>query len=70
MNEQQSNRTFDTKQAAAYLHVEPRTMEFWRASGRGPRFLKYSARCVRYLESDLIEFQARRRVGELGGEVA
>jgi hypothetical protein len=55
-------KTYDTPGAADFVGVKVRTLEYWRAKRRGPKFVRYSARCVRYLESDLIEFLAARTV--------
>jgi hypothetical protein len=43
-------------QAAAILHVEPRTLEGWRRQRIGPRYFQYSGRCVRYRPEDLREW--------------
>ena len=48
-----------TSEAAAYLGVQPATMEQWRWNGRGPRFAKIG-RCVRYRRSDLDAFLEQR----------
>lgn len=57
---QQSPRSFDVNEpvltqteAAALLHVEPRTLESWRQHRVGPRYIRYSRRCVRYRVEDL-----------------
>ncbi|MEQ8735661.1 MAG: helix-turn-helix domain-containing protein [Rhodospirillaceae bacterium] len=41
------------KEAAEFLKVTPRTLEKWRYQGGGPEYYRYSARCVRYAQSDL-----------------
>lgn len=41
------------KQAADYLNLSNATLAKWRCIGGGPTFIKYSARCVRYLREDL-----------------
>ena len=43
------------KQAAAYLGISPRTLEDWRLTGFGPRFVKLGRR-VFYRLQDLAEF--------------
>jgi hypothetical protein len=40
-------------EAANLLHVEPRTLESWRQHRTGPRYIRYSRRCVRYRLQDL-----------------
>jgi hypothetical protein len=42
-------------EVAALLKVSPKTMEYWRCRGGGPRFIKLGKH-ARYLESDLVEF--------------
>jgi hypothetical protein len=41
------------EEAARFLHVQPRTLESWRQRRIGPRFVRYSMRCVRYRAQDL-----------------
>jgi hypothetical protein len=41
------------EEAAQFLHVQPRTLESWRLRRIGPRFVRYSMRCVRYRTQDL-----------------
>lgn len=40
-------------QAAAFLGVSPRALQKWRVTGRGPKFLRLSARCIRYSQAEL-----------------
>jgi excisionase family DNA binding protein len=42
-----------TRQAAEYLNYELRTLESWRHRGGGPRFVRVSAKSVRYRSADL-----------------
>lgn len=49
-----------TDEAAAILAVEPKTLEKWRRTGQGPKFVRLSHRCVRYRLKDLVEFQDAR----------
>ena len=44
---------FDTSAAAVYLGVAPKTLANWRSQGKGPKYRKYSRRCVRYFKPDL-----------------
>lgn len=58
-----------TKTAAQFLNVQPRTLEKWRFLGGGPKFIKYSSRCVRYKLSDLkawVEKHSRISTSDLG----
>ena len=40
-------------EAAEYLRLTPRALQSWRTQGRGPRFVRISARAVRYRVVDL-----------------
>ncbi|EKE09755.1 MAG: hypothetical protein ACD_16C00113G0002 [uncultured bacterium] len=51
--------TLKTPEAAAYLNVQPATLEQWRWNGRGPRFAKIG-RSVRYRQADLDTFLEAR----------
>lgn len=43
-------------QAAAALGVGVRTLELWRQTGDGPRFVKMGPKLIRYLEEDVAAF--------------
>ena len=61
------NSLIDEKAAAAYLGLEPRTLQNWRQNGRGPEFVRISSRCVRYTRARLKSFaddRARRSTSE------
>lgn len=45
----------DQNDVAALLKVSPKTMEYWRCRGGGPRYLKVG-KLARYLESDVREY--------------
>jgi len=47
-------------QAAEYLSFQPRTLDAWRVRGCGPKFVRVSARAVRYRIEDLVEWAAER----------
>jgi hypothetical protein len=53
-----------TQATAKFLNVRPRTLEAWRAgpNPRGPKFIIYSRRCVRYQLSDLLAWLHDREV--------
>ncbi len=38
------------------LAVTKRCLQAWRYRGGGPRFVKFSARCIRYRPDDIAEF--------------
>ncbi len=52
----------NTEEAAAFLELSHRTLERYRITGEGPRFLKIG-RWVRYLKSDLVDWlESRGRI--------
>ncbi len=52
-----------SREAAEFLRLEPRTLESWRGRpGVGPKFVRYSARCVRYRLKDLQDWVDARVV--------
>ena len=51
---------FDTRRAADYLDLSPRTLDGYRVSGEGPAFHRFGNR-VRYRRPDLDAWAARRR---------
>jgi len=44
------------EEAALILGVSPRCLENFRYRGRGPSYVRISARCIRYRRSDLRDF--------------
>ena len=42
------------KEAAQLLGFSCRTLQKWRGTGGGPKFVKVSARAIRYREEDLL----------------
>ncbi len=58
-------------QAAKLLSLTPRALQAWRYQGRGPQFVKISARAIRYRPEDLeawIEAQLRSSTSDPGPE--
>ena len=43
-------------QVAQLLGLRPSALDAWRHRGRGPRFVRVSARCVRYRRRDLVSW--------------
>ena len=43
----------DEKLAANFLNLSPRTLQAKRVSAAGPKFVRLSARCVKYRRCDL-----------------
>ncbi len=48
------------KEAAEWARMAPRTLQLWRQRGEGPRFVRISARCIRYRLEDLKAWAAER----------
>jgi excisionase family DNA binding protein len=61
--------TLRTKQAARYLGLSHRTLEDWRQTGGGPRFLKLG-RAVRYRIRELDQFADERLFANTGEQFA
>ena len=38
----------DERVAAEFLNLTPRTLQTWRQTGKGPKFFRFSARCIKY----------------------
>ena len=49
-------------EAAQVLGVQPATLNYWRAKGRGPAYVRISRRCVRYRCDDLQTWIDSQRV--------
>lgn len=50
----------DETAAAEFLDLTPRTMQAMRQRGGGSRFVKLSARCIKYRRADLREWTETR----------
>ena len=59
-DERAEENYLNTREAAAWLGLSPRTLEHYRVSGEGPDFHKSGAR-VRYLLEDLDKWASARR---------
>ena len=51
-----ANLLLTERQAADSLQLTPRCLQAWRTQRRGPRFVRISARAVRFRLSDLMEW--------------
>ena len=47
------------EQASGFIGVTRRAMQAWRVSGKGPNYVRISARCVRYRKVDLVDWSER-----------
>ena len=47
----------DESEAAEFDDVSVRTMQAWRARGGGPKYIRYSSRCLRYTRAQLKKHQ-------------
>lgn len=50
------DRMIDEREAAHYVGYTIRALQNWRVRGGGPRFVKVSARSIRYRRRDLIQW--------------
>ncbi len=57
-----SNKLLHEHSAAAILGLKVKTLQNWRVSGIGPRFVRHSRRAVRYRYRDLIDWIESRVV--------
>lgn len=55
-----NGRLLDPEDVANILNMSPRTLERWRAQGRGPHFVRLSGRRVRYRNADVQRWIARQ----------
>lgn len=51
-------------EVTALLRLAPRTLEKWRATGKGPRFVRFSHAVIRYWRSDVLRFAGARETPE------
>ncbi|WP_322867736.1 helix-turn-helix transcriptional regulator [Aquicoccus sp. G2-2] len=57
-----TDRLMDEKEAASILCYSVRALQNWRHRGGGPKYIRVSARSIRYTHGDLIEWINRHRV--------
>ncbi|PLX98405.1 MAG: hypothetical protein C0623_12070 [Desulfuromonas sp.] len=58
MNNEIQNKTqrlLDQNDVAEILHISPKTLEYYRYKGMGPRFVKLG-KLIRYKENDVFEY--------------
>ncbi|WP_051212476.1 helix-turn-helix transcriptional regulator [Rubritepida flocculans] len=63
-------RLLTEHEAAELLRVAPRSLQRWRATGDGPRFVRLGLRRVAYAEADLLAWAAARSFAHRADEVA
>ncbi len=55
-HEQPLPKLLTQNQAAKFLGISHRTLENYRLTGAGPKYVRIGKRLVRYRKSDLLEF--------------
>jgi len=56
------DRLMNEHEAAAFIGYSVRSLQGWRVKGGGPRFVRVSARSIRYRRRDLIQWAEERLV--------
>jgi len=59
------------EQGAAFIGVTRRAMQAWRINGSGPKYVRISARCIRYTVPYLKEWSEnhlRTSTSQMGGQ--
>ena len=56
------DRLIDERAAAEMLGISPDTLRNQRCRGDGPRFVRLSARCIRFEVAEILKYIAERRV--------
>ena len=56
------DRLMNEKEAAEMLCYSVRALQNWRSRGGGPKFIKVSARSIRYRRRDLLDWIEARTV--------
>lgn len=54
------DRLINENEAAAFIGYSVRALQGWRVKGGGPKFVKVSARSIRYRRRDLIDWAEAR----------
>jgi len=55
---EQEHTLLSTKLLSRRWNIAPRTLERWRAEGRGPQFVRIG-RHVRYRQTDILSFEVK-----------
>ena len=64
------DQLMDERTAAGLLCYTVRALQNWRHRGGGPRFIKVSARSVRYRRRDLLEWVEARSVASTSQSIS
>jgi predicted DNA-binding transcriptional regulator AlpA len=64
------DQLMDEREAASILCYSVRALQNWRHRGGGPKYVKVSARSVRYRRRDLLEWVESRVVANTSQSVA
>lgn len=56
---EQEHTLLSTKLLSRHWNIAPRTLERWRAEGRGPQFVRIG-RHIRYRQTDILSFEAKQ----------
>jgi predicted DNA-binding transcriptional regulator AlpA len=67
-SQDQIDRLISENEAAEFLGYSVRTLQSWRWKGGGPRFVRVSARSIRYRRRELLAWaEERLRSNTIGG---
>lgn len=58
------------RQTAERLGLTTRTLQRWRVSGAGPRYMRIGPRMIRYAESDVVAWAESRGYASRAAELA
>ena len=64
------DRLINESEAAGFIGYTIRALQGWRVKGGGPKFIKVSARSIRYRRRDLIEWADERLRSNTSQELA
>ena len=63
------NTLMDEREAASMLCYSVRALQNWRHRGGGPKFIRVSARSIRYRRRDLLEWIDSRTVSNTAQQI-
>ena len=56
----EDNELLTEDQAGQFLKFTPRALQKWRSQGGGPKYVRVSARAIRYRKVDLLKWAEER----------